>query len=74
MAEDEFDRSWIDAFAASLGQEPLSDELIESLLALAGRAAHGSGDRRNAPLACHLAGRRVAASSEPTTPEVIDAM
>jgi Domain of unknown function (DUF6457) len=56
MAEDDFDSAWIDRFAAEAGLTTLDDEQIEALLALAGRAAHESGDRRNAPLSCFLRG------------------
>jgi len=56
MADDDFDSSWIDRFARDAGLEPLTAEQIDALLALAGHAAHDSGDRRNAPLSCFLRG------------------
>ena len=34
----------------------LTDQEIEGLLGLAGRAAHESGQRTNAPLLCYLVG------------------
>jgi hypothetical protein len=49
-------RAWIDAFAARLEIEPLDDQTIEQLLALAAVAAHQS-ERIAAPIACYLAGR-----------------
>jgi len=56
--------SWLsrqaDALAAAAGVDRASLELtsdeIDALLDLAGTAAHESGDRRNAPLLCHLVG------------------
>ena len=49
------DASGIDAAALALG----ADE-AETLLRLAGFAAHDSGERTNAPLLCHVLGRAVA--------------
>lgn len=46
---------WIAAFAARLGVDPPSDELVTTLLDLAGTAAHAS-ERTAAPIACWLAG------------------
>jgi len=47
---------WLAAFAAALeAAEPTADE-VESLLALAGAAAHAS-ERTAAPVACWLAAR-----------------
>jgi hypothetical protein len=40
----------------------LSDDGIENLLGAAGRAAHDSGARTNAPLYCYLLGRASALS------------
>ena len=51
----------IEAAAAELGVTPLKEEEVESVLALAGAAAHGTGDRTAAPLCCFLAG--IAAST-----------
>lgn len=49
------DRDWLRRFAAELGvHEPTEDE-IQSLLALAGTAAHAS-ERTAAPLTCWLVG------------------
>jgi Domain of unknown function (DUF6457) len=56
MADDDFDSAWIDRFARDSGLEPLTPEQVDALLALAGHAAHDSGDRRNAPLSCFLRG------------------
>ena len=46
----------IDALANDIGVPPLTPTEIESLLSLAGTAAHGTGDRPTAPLASFLAG------------------
>jgi hypothetical protein len=43
-------------------QLALSDDEIENLLGAAGRAAHDSGARTNAPLYCYLLGRTSALS------------
>ena len=47
---------WIAAFAASLGVEPPDATTVETLLELAGVAAHAS-QRTAAPIACYLVGR-----------------
>lgn len=47
---------WIAAFAARLGVEAPDEATIESLLDLAGVAAHSS-ERIAAPIACWLVGR-----------------
>jgi hypothetical protein len=47
---------WLSRFAAELGVPEPTDEEIESLLALAGTAAHTS-ERTAAPLSCWLVGR-----------------
>jgi hypothetical protein len=49
-------QEWIVAFAAKLGVEPPDDATIETLLDLAGVAAHTS-ERIAAPIACYLVGR-----------------
>jgi hypothetical protein len=49
-------REWVAAFAEALGVEPPDEGTIETLLDLAGVAAHGS-ERIAAPLACYLVGR-----------------
>lgn len=47
---------WITAFAADLGVDAPDDTTIETLLDLAGVAAHAS-ERIAAPIACYLVGR-----------------
>jgi hypothetical protein len=47
---------WIAAFARQLGVPVPDDETIETLLALAGTAAHAS-ERTAAPIACYLVGQ-----------------
>ncbi len=47
---------WLRSFAAELGIPEPSDAEIESLLALAGTAAHAS-ERTAAPLSCWLVGK-----------------
>lgn len=59
MADDPFDDAWIRGAAASLGVAAPSAELVSELLAAAAAAAHGSGDRRNAPLLCALVGASI---------------
>jgi hypothetical protein len=49
-------REWIAAFAADLGVEAPDDATIDTLLDLAGVAAHAS-ERIAAPVACYLVGR-----------------
>ncbi len=46
----------IEGLAERVGTRPLTEAEIESVLALAAVAAHGSGDRTTAPLASFLAG------------------
>lgn len=53
---------WIADFAARLGVEPPSPGVIDTLLDLAGTAAHAS-ERTAAPLACFLVGL---AGADPT--------
>ncbi|MGY9073493.1 MAG: DUF6457 domain-containing protein [Acidimicrobiales bacterium] len=48
-------REWVDAFAAELGVEPPSEAEFETLLDIAGVAAHAS-ERLAAPIACWLIG------------------
>jgi hypothetical protein len=48
-------REWIDSLAAEFGVAEPTDEEIESLLALAGSAAHAA-ERTAAPLSCWLVG------------------
>jgi hypothetical protein len=47
---------WIAAFAAALGVEAPDATTVETLLELAGTAAHASA-RTAAPIACYLVGR-----------------
>ena len=48
--------AWINAFAARLGVDPPDQAGIDTLLELAGVAAHAS-QRTAAPIACYLVGR-----------------
>jgi hypothetical protein len=50
----------VDGLAEHVGVAPLTPAEIESVLALAGAAAHGTGDRTSAPLASFLAGMAAA--------------
>jgi hypothetical protein len=54
---------WIASFAADLGVEPPSERDLETLLDLAGVAAHAS-ERIAAPIACYLVGRAGLAPDE----------
>jgi Domain of unknown function (DUF6457) len=58
--------SWLERFAAGLGDDPpgLDGDEARLLLDLAGTAARSSGARQFAPLATWLAGR-VAAGADP---------
>jgi hypothetical protein len=47
---------WLTAFAAEIGAEPPSEEVVAELLELAATAAHAS-ERIAAPIACWMAGR-----------------
>lgn len=49
-------RTWIDRFAQAIGAPPLLDDEIDTLLGLAGVAAHAS-ERAAAPISTWLAGR-----------------
>ncbi|MGA3214528.1 MAG: DUF6457 domain-containing protein [Acidimicrobiales bacterium] len=49
-------RGWLDRYAAALGSPPITDDEVETLLALAGVAAHAS-ERTAAPVSCYLAAR-----------------
>jgi hypothetical protein len=49
-------QEWIAAFANRLGVPPPDDEAMETLLGIAGVAAHAS-ERIAAPIACFLIGR-----------------
>lgn len=59
-----------DALAEHVGTRRLTEAEIESVLALAAVAAHGSGDRTTAPLASFLAG--VAAAEAEDRVAVVD--
>ncbi|MDE3131873.1 MAG: hypothetical protein KGL16_12040 [Acidobacteriota bacterium] len=52
------------SLASRLGLEPLSPAEIESVLALAATAAHGTGDRTSAPLSTFLAGAAAVGSDK----------
>ena len=54
----------IDGLAKHVGVPPLTSDEIESLLALAGAAAHGTGDRTSAPLVSFLAGVATAGTED----------
>jgi hypothetical protein len=54
----------IDALAERVGTRPLTATEIESVLALAAVAAHGTGDRTAAPLASFLAGVAAAGAED----------
>ena len=54
MAQDMHD--WLAGFAAEIGVDPPTQEELETLLELAGVAAHAS-ERPSAPLTCWLAAR-----------------
>jgi hypothetical protein len=47
---------WIIAYASKLGIAPPDAETVDTLLALAGTAAHAS-ERTAAPIACYLVGQ-----------------
>jgi hypothetical protein len=49
-------RDWLDRYAAAIGAAPPSAEEVDSLLSLAGTAAHAS-ERTAAPVSCWLAAR-----------------
>jgi hypothetical protein len=49
-------REWLEAFAAALGVEAPDERTAETLLSLAGHAAHSS-ERWAAPLACWVVAR-----------------
>jgi hypothetical protein len=54
----------IDGLAKHVGVPPLTSAEIDSLLELAGAAAHGTGDRTSAPLASFLAGVAAAGTGD----------
>ena len=57
---------WIAAFAERLGVAPPDNETVETLLSIAGVAAHAS-ERTAAPIACFLIGRAGSDVSEAAT-------
>jgi Cdc6-like AAA superfamily ATPase len=57
----------IDGLATHLKVPPLTSSEIESILALAAVAAHGTGDRTSAPLASFLAGIAAATRGDRVT-------
>jgi Domain of unknown function (DUF6457) len=59
----------IEAVAAEFGVEPLEADDVDAVLALAGAAAHGTGDRTTAPLCCFLAGLAAGAGARTRTLE-----
>jgi Domain of unknown function (DUF6457) len=62
---------WITAFAARLGVDPPDAETVDTLLALAGTAAHAS-ERTAAPIACYMVG--LAGASPPDAARHADAV
>ena len=54
---------WVAAFSRALGTEPPDEATVETLLELAGVAAHAS-ERTAAPIACWLAGQAGRSASE----------
>ena len=56
-------KEYVRSLAAQLGVDPLDDATIDTLLELAGVAAHSS-ERIAAPLACYLVGRAGADPAE----------
>lgn len=54
----------VDALAQHVGVAPLTPAEIESILALAAVAAHGTSDRTTAPLASYLAGLAAAKADD----------
>jgi Domain of unknown function (DUF6457) len=57
---------WIAAFSERLGVAPPDDQTVETLLGIAGVAAHAS-ERTAAPIACFLIGRAGVDVSEAAT-------
>jgi hypothetical protein len=49
-------RDWLDRYAAAIGTEPPSPEEVDTVLGLAGIAAHAS-ERTAAPVSCWLSAR-----------------
>jgi hypothetical protein len=74
-------REWLsgaqERVATAVSDDPgvytLSDEDAEQLLALAGVAAHTSGDRTNAPLATFLAGVALGRHGDRSLAEIVQA-
>jgi hypothetical protein len=49
-------QEWIAAFATEIGVSPPDEETVETLLGIAGVAAHAS-ERTAAPITCYLIGQ-----------------
>lgn len=71
---DDFDTTWLDGVAKGCGADALTPEVIAALLDAAGRAARATDDRRNAPLACFIAGLALGRSGDPLTPASVAAL
>ncbi|MBX7160275.1 MAG: hypothetical protein K1X95_08295 [Acidimicrobiia bacterium] len=71
---DDFDTTWLDGVAASAGVDALTPEVVEALLDAAGRAARETDDRRNAPLACFVAGLALGRRGEAVTADSVAAI
>ena len=59
-------QEWIDSFALMLGVDPPDEATVDTLLELAGVAAHAS-ERTAAPIACYLVGRAGVAPADALT-------
>lgn len=71
MSDDDFDTSWIDDTCEAHTVPRLDPEAVTALLDLAARAAHETGDRRNAPLACFVVGWSLGAAGTSPGADVI---
>lgn len=71
---DDFDTTWLDGIAEGCGVDALTPEVVGALLDAAGRAARATDDRRNAPLACFLAGVALGRSGDAVTPGSVAAL
>ncbi|MFN8103725.1 MAG: DUF6457 domain-containing protein [Acidimicrobiia bacterium] len=67
----DFDTTWLDGVATNCGVDALTPEVIDALLDAAGRAARATDDRRNAPLACFIAGLALGRKGDAATPTSI---
>ncbi len=68
MADEPLDLTWINRLGSELGLDPLDQAQVDALLRIAADAAHDSGDRRNAPMACFLTGLRLGRDGADPTP------